>query len=78
MDSRIRTVIGRVFDIDKARIDDNLSLEELWNWDSLQQINLVIALEEEFTLRFSAEEASEMTTYQAIREAVFRRAGHSQ
>ena len=52
--------MARVFSIDVASIEDDASPDNITNWDSLNHMNFVVALEEEFDIRFTDEEIAEM------------------
>jgi len=41
-------------------VDDDTSVTSLQQWDSLAHITLILALEEEFGLSFTPDEAAEM------------------
>ena len=60
IEQRIRNVLASVFSIDVENIPDNCSYGSFEQWDSLSQMNLVVALEEEFGIHFSFEESSDM------------------
>ena len=44
-------------------------------WDSLAQLNLILALEEEFGIEIPDEEAAELTSYPLIRLVVNEQLG---
>ena len=49
----------------------NLSSDEnIESWDSVSQINLILALETEFEVDFEAEKAMNMTSYKLIIESL--------
>lgn len=55
-------------------ISDDTSPENTPRWDSLQSINLVLTLEEEFGISFGTREIAEMKTVGSIK-GVLRRKG---
>jgi acyl carrier protein len=57
---RIRRVFREQFDDDQLEIWDEMSTCDLPAWDSLMQVKLLIALEEEFGVQFTTAEAAEM------------------
>ncbi|MDD5198753.1 MAG: acyl carrier protein [Terrimicrobiaceae bacterium] len=59
METRIKRVMASVFGIEESQIGDDSSSETIEEWDSLRQMNLILALEEEFGIRFSDEETLE-------------------
>lgn len=50
---RVRQVMAATFEIDEASIPDDASPENLERWDSLHNMNLIVALEQEFGIQFS-------------------------
>ena len=66
IDKRLKGVFSKIFDIDLPSIDNDSSPDTIENRDSLNHMNLIIALEQEFNLSFSMEEIVEMLNYQLI------------
>ena len=66
LEQRIRTVIGDVFGLDPADVGPETSKDTVKEWDSLQHLTLVLALEEEFGLHFSDEETVSLLTFPLI------------
>ena len=71
---RVRRILGEILEVDlsKIRAGDGLSkqLSFLWDVDSLADLKLVHALEEEFKISISDAEAAAMKTFQDIVFAV--------
>jgi acyl carrier protein len=57
---RILTVMGTVFEMDTTDIPENATPKVVKNWDSLKHMNLILALEDEFQLRFSDDEITDL------------------
>ena len=53
---RIKEVLSAVIDVPIEQISDKASMDDIESWDSLAQMNLVIALEDEFQLVIPDEE----------------------
>lgn len=66
MEERIKAVIADVLAIEASSIDEQSSMDTIEAWDSLAQIDLVAALEEEFALGFEVEEIETMTSFADI------------
>jgi acyl carrier protein len=62
--SKIISVVQKVFETEQ--LDENVSQHDVEKWDSLNHLNLIIALEEEFDILFEPEEIAEMTSIQKI------------
>lgn len=70
MREKIKNVMAVVFEIPITDIPDSASTSSLENWDSLNHMNLVVALEEEFQIRFSDEEIVEIISLDAVEKAL--------
>jgi acyl carrier protein len=68
MEDRVLDIVADIFDVSRDKLSATTELEHLEEWDSLQQINLVLALEQEFSVSFSAEEMASLTTVPRILE----------
>lgn len=75
MEDQIRKVMSRVLRIPDHQIDEVVSVDTVSAWDSLQHINLVLALEEEFDVRFSVDDIGLITSYPAIIKVLERLMG---
>ena len=58
--TRLRAVFRDVFDDDEMELTDEMSAEDVPDWDSLQHINLIIAVEKEFGIRLATAEISRL------------------
>jgi acyl carrier protein len=56
LQSDLQDVFRRVFDEDDLTISDLTSAEDIDGWDSMAHINLIIAIESKFKIKFSASE----------------------
>ena len=59
----VKDVMAIVLNMDAAKIDDGTSMDNTPGWDSANHINLVLALEEEFSISFEVSEFEMMTTF---------------
>lgn len=57
---RLIEVFRDVFDDNKIIIDENTTSDDIEDWDSLEHINLIGAVEKEFKMRFKMREVSSM------------------
>jgi len=53
---KVQEVFRRVFDRDDLEISDETTAQDIPDWDSLAQINLVVGAEEAFGVRFQTAE----------------------
>jgi len=55
---RVQDIFRDIFDDDSICIRDDLTAEDIEDWDSLEQINLLVAFEAEFKIKFHIEEVN--------------------
>jgi acyl carrier protein len=63
---RVRGIVADVLRVPADQISRQSSPETLASWDSVQHLNLILALEQEFTLQFEPEEMDEMSSIDHI------------
>jgi acyl carrier protein len=63
---KIITAMSLVLEVPENEINEDSSTDSIGNWDSLRQLNLIIALEEEFGISISDEEVGNMINYKII------------
>jgi len=70
MKDRVFKIVSQVINIPVEQLSEDSSPDTVENWDSFQQMNLVLALEEEFNLTFLNEEIVEMLSIKIIIETL--------
>jgi len=70
MENRIKNVMAAVFGISIEDINEESSPDSIDNWDSLNLMNLVVSLEEEFDIEFDDDEIVEMLNFKLIVEII--------
>ena len=70
MEDRIKQVIADVLMIELSEIDDKSSPNTIDKWDSMNQMNIVVALEEEFGIQISDDDVIEMLNVKLIQEII--------
>ena len=73
IEDRIKNIMSAVLEIPANMINDESSSDSIESWDSLRQMNLIVALEEEFMIQFSDDEIMEMMNYSIIRSVLMRK-----
>lgn len=48
------------FDDETIKLTDDTTSADIEDWDSLEQVNLVVAIQDEFKIRFNIEEVNSM------------------
>ena len=68
--NRVVQIVSAIFGVAVERIDDRTSPDTVETWDSMQHLQLVLALEQEFGLQFEVEEIEAMQRVGVIAELV--------
>lgn len=66
----IRKVLASVLGLPAGKIRDDASVETLEEWDSLKQINLIMALEDKFGVQFGDDDLVRMTSLDQIAQTL--------
>ena len=62
----VKRVLASVLEVDIETIDEKSTMDSVPGWDSLRQMNLVLALEECFGVTIPDEDAANATSYRLI------------
>lgn len=73
MEERIKAIMADILMTDPSSIHEHSAMDGIERWDSLAQIDLVTALEEEFGVTFEAEEFETMTSYSDILDVLMEK-----
>lgn len=68
MEDKIKYIFGELFKIKSEDFSQDLDVNTVLGWDSMNHLNLIIALEESFNVSFTTEEVILMTNVKAIIE----------
>lgn len=63
---KLKQILASVFNVGIDQITEDASPDSIENWDSLNHLNLVLALEEGFGVSFSEEQTVEILNYELI------------
>ena len=66
MKNKIVEIMSNIFECDPSEISDKTSSDDIDTWDSLNHLDLITALEEEFNVTFDFEEIEEMLNLELI------------
>ncbi|MFY9510457.1 MAG: acyl carrier protein [Rubrivivax sp.] len=62
----VKQVMAAVLDIEAAAIGDDTSMDNVPSWDSLCQMNLVLALEQAFGVSIPDDDAANATSFKLV------------
>lgn len=57
---KMNEIFRRVFDDENIELDDDTDANDIEDWDSLEQINLIVAIENEFSMMFDMAEIANL------------------
>jgi acyl carrier protein len=63
---KVRNIVAEVSEVEVARVSLQSSPDNLEEWDSLAQVNIVLSLEQEFGHQFSPEQIESMVSVEKI------------
>lgn len=72
---RVRRIVADIFNLSCEQITPASSPDNITGWDSLQHLNIVLALEQEFALQFTPEEIEQMLTVELIADLIEEKLG---
>jgi acyl carrier protein len=70
LESQVRRILADLLAISAEEITIESSPETIEAWDSLQHLSLVLAIEQEFGIRFKPEEIEELNSLKVVAEKV--------
>ena len=70
MEDRLKQLLAVSLGVDPEIIDENASAETIDGWDSLKQMNIIVAVEEEFDIQFDEEESILSDSYQKLLQLI--------
>ena len=57
---KMNEIFQRVFDDETIELEDDTNADDIEDWDSLEQINLIVAIENEFGMMFDMNEVANL------------------
>ena len=70
---RVTEIFRDFFDDDDIVISDETTSDDIEDWDSLEHINLIVAIEQEFGMKFSMGEVTGMKNVGAMVDIIQER-----
>ena len=70
IEKRIIFIMSEVFDINKDMIKNDSSTNNLVEWDSMNHMNLIVALEEEFKCDFDEDDIEIMVSFEVLKTII--------
>ena len=70
LDARLEKILKEVFQVEK--IDLNFLMDEIPEWDSFKHYELIIAIENEFKIKFKITDTTEITSVPIIKSKILK------
>ena len=67
---KIKKIISETFQIKESSITSQTNMQDIDSWDSLTHMDLIVSLEDEFSIEFTADEIMAMTDVEKIEKVV--------
>ena len=64
-EARIINIIAKTFNIDRTAVDENASMDNVPEWDSLNHLRLIMSIEEEFGISLDPEDIVRFQDFQS-------------
>ena len=72
---KLNTVFRDNFDDNGINLTDSTSSADIEDWDSLEQINLVVAIQDAFGIKFNIDEVNAMKNVGEMADAILEKTG---
>ena len=73
--TKLNEVFRDVFDDETISVHDETTSDDIEDWDSLEHINLVVAVENEFDIEFNMGEVNKMKNVGVMVDIILQRVG---
>ena len=70
---KLNEIFCNVFDDDTFVLKDETNAEDIEDWDSLEQINLIVAIENEFEMMFDMAEVANLANVGEMADLIMSR-----
>jgi acyl carrier protein len=70
MDKELQRIFADMFGVSETDYSDQLSIDNVDNWDSITHVTLILELEDTFNVQISPEQASGLTSVALMKAAL--------
>ena len=70
MEEKLKKILSQMLRVPQNEITSNSSPDNISSWDSLQHMNIMLALEQSFGVSFTDEEIVESLSYEILLETL--------
>ena len=68
--NRIQEIFRDIFDDEAIVLTEEISPSDIEDWDSFTQVNILVACESEFKIKFNVNDIPELTNVGALKKAI--------
>ena len=72
-EDKFKAILASVLGIQFAEVREGLSNDTVKEWDSLKQMNIIVALEEEFNINYDEAESILLNDYKSLLKATLKK-----
>lgn len=72
---KLNEVFREVFDDDSIYLTEKSTVSEIQDWDSLEFVNIIVAVMSTFNIKFSVEELKSLENIGAMADLIIKRCG---
>ena len=69
---KLTTIMASVFRVEQSVVKENASMSDIPAWDSLNHMNLILEIENQYSIQLSGDEIAEMQSVATIRKIINR------
>ncbi len=70
MEEKINQILSKTLKVPLEKTAEDLTMDDVGNWDSLTHMNLIVAIEDDLGIELSGDDIAEMISFNAIRTTV--------
>ncbi len=69
-ESKLKQIFADIFGVDSSSVGENSSVDTIEKWDSFNHMKLVLALEEQYNVKFQTNQTIEMLSYPQVKQVL--------
>lgn len=70
--TKLNNIFVEIFTVEKIALNSSFNNQNVNNWDSIHQLSLVTAIEDEFNLMLDAEDILDFTSYDNVKNILLK------
>ncbi len=70
IDNELKEIFESLFKIDKSKLTEKTSIDDIEEWDSLEHIKLILEIEEKYNIKFDLDVIPHLTIISKIQDEI--------